>query len=240
MLSRGNNMVKWLFDRTLSLLAIVVLLPILLLVAIVILVANGAPVMYVQERIGQDGKPFKLIKFRTMHGDEKSPIAASELNRITRVGRWLRRTKIDELPELLNIFVGDMSFVGPRPDVAGYADKLEGDNNAGVRLEHILAFGVADAADDFAHSALHVDITVAGHLAADHHKAGGDEGLDGHVALRVVAEELIEETIGNLVGHFVGMAFGNGFGCEEIAHAFTFLWRNIEKQRWGCVNVCRL
>lgn len=128
MLSRGNNMVKWLFDRTLSLLAIVVLLPILLLVAIVILVANGAPVMYVQERIGQDGKPFKLIKFRTMHGDEKSPIAASELNRITRVGRWLRRTKIDELPELLNIFVGDMSFVGPRPDVAGYADKLEGDN----------------------------------------------------------------------------------------------------------------
>ena len=128
MLSRGNNMVKWLFDRTLSLLAIVVLLPILLLVAIVILVANGAPVMYVQERIGQDGKPFKLIKFRTMHGDEKSPIAASELNRITRVGRWLRRTKIDELPELLNIFVGDMSFVGPRPDVAGYADKLEGDD----------------------------------------------------------------------------------------------------------------
>ena len=126
MLSRGNNMVKWLFDRTLSLLAIVVLLPILLLVAIIILVANGAPVMYVQERIGQDGKPFKLIKFRTMHGDEKSPIAASELNRITRVGRWLRRTKIDELPELLNIFVGDMSFVGPRPDVAGYADKLEG------------------------------------------------------------------------------------------------------------------
>lgn len=128
MLSRGNNMVKWLFDRTLSLLAIVVLLPILLLVAIVILVANGAPIMYVQERIGQDGKPFKLIKFRTMHGDEKSPIAASELNRITRVGRWLRRTKIDELPELLNIFVGDMSFVGPRPDVAGYADKLEGDD----------------------------------------------------------------------------------------------------------------
>ena len=128
MLSRGNNMVKWLFDRTLSLLAIVVLLPILLLVAIVILVANGAPVMYVQERVGQDGKPFKLIKFRTRHGDEKSPIAASELNRITRVGRWLRRTKIDELPELLNIFVGDMSFVGPRPDVAGYADKLEGDD----------------------------------------------------------------------------------------------------------------
>lgn len=128
MLSRGNNMVKWLFDRALSLLAIVVLLPVLLLVAAVILLANGTPVLYIQERIGQNAKPFKLIKFRTMCGKEKSPIAASELNRITRVGRWLRRTKIDELPELLNIFVGDMSFVGPRPDVAGYADKLEGDD----------------------------------------------------------------------------------------------------------------
>ena len=128
MLSRGNNMVKWIFDRALSLLAIMVLLPVLLLVAAVILLANGAPALYIQERIGQNGKTFKLIKFRTMHGEEESPIAASELNRITRVGRWLRRTKIDELPELLNIFVGDMSFVGPRPDVAGYADKLEGDN----------------------------------------------------------------------------------------------------------------
>ena len=128
MLSRGNNMVKWLFDRALSLCAIVVLLPVLLLVAAIILLANGAPVLYIQERVGQGGKPFRLIKFRTMRGEEESPIAASELNRITRVGRWLRRTKIDELPELLNIFVGDMSFVGPRPDVAGYADKLEGDD----------------------------------------------------------------------------------------------------------------
>ena len=128
MLSRGNNMVKWFFDRTVSLVLLIVLLPILLLVALCILVANGAPVLYIQERIGQNAKSFKLIKFRTMRGEEKSPIAASEISRVTRTGRWLRRTKIDELPELLNIFVGDMSFVGPRPDVAGYADKLEGDN----------------------------------------------------------------------------------------------------------------
>jgi Sugar transferases involved in lipopolysaccharide synthesis len=128
MLSRGNNMVKWFFDRTLSLVLLIVLMPVLLLVAIVILLTSGAPVFYIQERIGQNAKPFKLIKFRTMKGEEESPVAAAELNRITRVGRWLRRTKIDELPELLNIFVGDMSFVGPRPDVAGYADKLEGDD----------------------------------------------------------------------------------------------------------------
>ena len=128
MLSRGNNMVKWFFDRTLSLVLLIVLMPVLLLVAIVILLTSGAPVFYIQERIGQNAKPFKLIKFRTMKGEEESPVAAAELNRITRVGRWLRRTKIDELPELLNIFVGNMSFVGPRPDVAGYADKLEGDD----------------------------------------------------------------------------------------------------------------
>ena len=128
MLSRGNNMVKWFFDRTLSLVLLMALMPILLLVAIIILLASGAPVFYIQERIGQNAKPFKLIKFRTMKGEEESPVAAAELNRITRVGRWLRRTKIDELPELLNIFVGNMSFVGPRPDVAGYADKLEGDD----------------------------------------------------------------------------------------------------------------
>ncbi|MBQ4231397.1 MAG: sugar transferase [Salinivirgaceae bacterium] len=121
-------MVKWFFDRTLSLVLLMALMPILLLVAIIILLASGAPVFYIQERIGQNAKPFKLIKFRTMKGEEESPVAAAELNRITRVGRWLRRTKIDELPELLNIFVGDMSFVGPRPDVAGYADKLEGDD----------------------------------------------------------------------------------------------------------------
>ena len=107
----------------------------LLLVAIVILLTSGAPVFYIQERIGQDAKPFKLIKFRTMKGEEESPVAAAELNRITRVGRWLRRTKIDELPELLNIFVGDMSFVGPRPDVAGYADKLEGDDRVVLKLD---------------------------------------------------------------------------------------------------------
>ncbi len=128
MLSRGNNMVKCFFDRTLSLVLLIVLMPVLLIVAIVILLTSGAPVFYIQERIGQNAKPFKLIKFRTMKGEEESPVAAAELNRITRVGRWLRRTKIDELPELLNIFVGNMSFVGPRPDVAGYADKLEGDD----------------------------------------------------------------------------------------------------------------
>ncbi len=121
-------MIKWLFDRVVAFTMLIVLMPVLLIVALCILVANGAPIMYIQERIGENAKPFKLIKFRTMHGEEESPIAASELNRITRIGRWLRRTKIDELPELLNILKGDMSFVGPRPDVAGYADKLEGDD----------------------------------------------------------------------------------------------------------------
>lgn len=121
-------MAKWIFDRLVSLSALLLLSPFLLALAVVVLVCNGWPIFFCQERVGQNGKLFNMLKFRTMHGEEKNSVAVLDNGRVTRFGKVLRRTKMDELPELINIFVGQMSFVGPRPDVPGYADKLEGDD----------------------------------------------------------------------------------------------------------------
>jgi len=85
---------------------------------------------FTQERIGREGVPFKVIKIRTMCDNPSfnTTVTASNDPRITRLGRFFRKTKIDELPQLINVFLGQMSFVGPRPDVAGYADKLTGED----------------------------------------------------------------------------------------------------------------
>lgn len=84
---------------------------------------------FTQERIGKDGKKFKFIKIRSMREleDIDTTVTTDKDPRITSIGRLLRKSKLDELPQLINVFLGDMSFVGPRPDVPGYADKLEGD-----------------------------------------------------------------------------------------------------------------
>lgn len=113
------NLVKRLFDLILSLLIFIFLFPFALLIALAVKIDSKGPVLFVQERVGLNGQPFKIYKFRTMvknaveiKGDF---LVEKEDNRITRVGRWLRKTSIDELPQLLNIIIGDMSIVGPRP-----------------------------------------------------------------------------------------------------------------------------
>lgn len=127
---------KWLFDRIMSLVGLIVLSPVLLVVAILIRVKMpGGPVLFKQKRVGKDGKLFTMVKFRSMsvaHGGSSVSVAGE--SRITPLGAKLRKYKLDELPELWNVLIGDMSFVGPRPDVPGYADKLVGEDRVILKL----------------------------------------------------------------------------------------------------------
>lgn len=121
-------MTKWIFDRLMALFGILSLWWLMLIVAICIKVKMSGPVFFRHQRVGRGGQLFTLVKFRTMlvNHDGNSVSVAGE-SRITPLGATLRRWKLDELPELWNVLVGDMSFVGPRPDVPGYADVLTGE-----------------------------------------------------------------------------------------------------------------
>ena len=127
---------KYVFDRIMAFVGLVVLSPILLIVWLLIRVKMpDGPAVFAQKRVGKDGKLFTMYKFRSMsvHHSGSSVSVAGE-SRITPFGAQLRRYKMDELPELWNVLVGDMSFVGPRPDVPGYADKLEDNNRRVLQL----------------------------------------------------------------------------------------------------------
>lgn len=129
---------KYIFDKSMSLLGLVFLSPFLLVVACLIrLKMPGGSVIFKQKRVGQHGRLFTVYKFRSMTvaGEGKTSIAAAEESRITPLGEKLRRYKLDELPELWNVLKGDMSFVGPRPDVPGYADKLKGEDRNILKLK---------------------------------------------------------------------------------------------------------
>jgi lipopolysaccharide/colanic/teichoic acid biosynthesis glycosyltransferase len=116
---------KTLFDLLLALIGIIFLFPFFIIIAIVIKITSKESIIFCQKRIGRHGKLFTIYKFRTMYvNDGKNTISVRGDSRITPIGRFLRKYKLDELPELTNIIKGDMSFVGPRPDVPGYADKL--------------------------------------------------------------------------------------------------------------------
>ena len=128
--------IKYIFDRLMSFIGLLFLWPVLLVVAILIRVKMpGGPVIFTQRRVGRNGKLFTMYKFRSMtvgHGGSSVSVAGE--SRITPLGAKLRHYKLDELPELWNVLIGDMSFVGPRPDVPGYADQLKGADRDVLKL----------------------------------------------------------------------------------------------------------
>ena len=129
-------MIKRLFDIIFSFVGIVFLFPVFIIVSILIKIDSSGPVFFLQERVGLNGKFFKIIKFRSMKTNHNNSLTVTLENdkRITRIGKKIRKYKIDEIPELINVFIGDMSLVGPRPDVPGYADLLEGESRNILKL----------------------------------------------------------------------------------------------------------
>lgn len=128
--------VKWIFDRVVSFIGLLFLWPVLLIVAILVKVKMpGGPVFFVQKRVGKDGNLFDCHKFRTMTVKHSgSTVSVAGDSRITPFGATLRHYKLDELPGLWDVLIGNMSFVGPRPDVPGYADKLQGNDRDVLKL----------------------------------------------------------------------------------------------------------
>ena len=153
MQSIDNSMLlKWIFDRVVSLIGLLFLWPVLLIVAVLVKIKMpGGPAFFVQKRVGKDGKLFNCHKFRTMKVNNDnanlnankadankkggwSTVSVAGDSRITPLGAKLRHYKLDELPGLWDVLIGNMSFVGPRPDVPGYADKLQGDDRDVLKL----------------------------------------------------------------------------------------------------------
>lgn len=127
---------KWLFDRVASFIGLLFLWPILVVVAILIKVKMpGGPAFFTQKRVGRNGRLFTMHKFRSMTVSHSgSSVSVAGEARITPLGATLRKYKLDELPELWDVLIGNMSFVGPRPDVPGYADQLKGDDRRVLEL----------------------------------------------------------------------------------------------------------
>ena len=115
-------MLKRIFDIILSLLGLIILLPFMLIIAILIKLDSKGPIFFKQVRVTKNGREFEIFKYRTMRvgSDKYSQISVGKDNRITNIGAFLRKYKLDEIPQLINVLLGDMSLVGPRPEVPKY------------------------------------------------------------------------------------------------------------------------
>ncbi len=124
-MKKTNQFIKRIFDIIMSLIGIIILSPIFIIVSIIISIGSSGNILFLQKRVGRDEKEFNIYKFRTMINDAEKlgkQITVGNDTRITKVGSILRKFKIDELPQLFNVFKGDMSLVGPRPEVPRYVN----------------------------------------------------------------------------------------------------------------------
>lgn len=138
-------MLKRLFDFILAFALLMLLIPLFFIITVMILLTDGWPVFFVQQRIGRKGRIFKMFKFRSMtvkKEAQKGSFDAGDTSRVTKIGRLLRKTKLDELPQLLNVLFGSMSFVGPRPEVEKWV-KIYPER---WRLVHSVKPGITDNA----------------------------------------------------------------------------------------------
>ena len=127
-MTKKDKFIKRVFDFTFALIGLVFTWPVILIAWVIATIETKSNGFFLQKRVGQNGKLFTIIKIKTMYPNNGSTVTTANDKRITKSGRFFRRYKIDELPQLINVLKGDMSFVGPRPDVPGYADKLEGED----------------------------------------------------------------------------------------------------------------
>lgn len=123
-----GSLLKIIFDYLLAFILLVILFPLLLVLVLLSTISTGEFGVFSQSRVGKDGKFFSIYKIRSMDLQNEDVITAANDPRITKFGHFIRVTKLDELLQIINILKGDMSFVGPRPDVVGYADQLTGDD----------------------------------------------------------------------------------------------------------------
>jgi lipopolysaccharide/colanic/teichoic acid biosynthesis glycosyltransferase len=123
-----QRLIKRIFDIVASAAGLILLAPVMLIITILVRTSSPGPALFPQTRVGRYGRLFTCYKFRSMYQGSESggSVTAAGDARVTPVGRWLRRLKLDELPQVWHVFTGEMSFVGPRPDVPGYADRLGG------------------------------------------------------------------------------------------------------------------
>ncbi len=122
--------IKRFFDVALALTGLVLLLPLFIAISLLVFLSSGLPIFYLQERVGKNWKPFKIIKFRTMIKDADkigAGITSDSDTRITPVGKILRKTKLDELPQLINVLIGEMSLIGPRPELPEFVNHFKED-----------------------------------------------------------------------------------------------------------------
>lgn len=121
--------IKRVFDVAASCVGLVALAPVLLVVGLAVIATSRGPALFRQERVGKDGRMFRIAKFRTMylHQDEANTVTIAGDSRVTPLGRFLRRVKLDEVPQLWNVLRGEMSLVGPRPDVREMVGRLQGE-----------------------------------------------------------------------------------------------------------------